>query len=254
VVAKVPTRLSVPDPAGRKADHSVVVIDVEIESPERSPDIRSRMLWYYEFLRRRHSLPVFPVCLFLKVGLDGIGWDCYEEKLWDRVLLRFEYPYIGLAALDGLTYLRGENVLGLAFSALMKLPPAERARNKAEGLARIVRSRENDARKGLLAECFNNYLKLEPTEQIEFERVQAEQPPEVKIMVNSFEEQGRVKGMRTLLQKLLEKKFGPLPPAALDRLKMLPIERLEEIALSLLDVASLQELGLVDAPPTTAGT
>jgi hypothetical protein len=133
VAAKVPTRVPVPDPAGRKPDHSVLVIDVEIESPERSTDIRARMLWYYEFLRRRHSLPVLPVCLFLKVGLDGIGWDCYEERLWDHTLLRFEYPYIGLPALDGLSYFRGENLLGLAFSALMKLPPDDRARIKAEG-------------------------------------------------------------------------------------------------------------------------
>jgi hypothetical protein len=254
VVAKVPTHVPVPDPAGRKADHSVVVIDVEIESPERSTDIRARMLWYYEFLRRRHSLPVFPVCLFLKVGLDGIGWDCYEERLWDHTLLRFEYPYIGLPALDGMTYLRGENLLALAFSALMKLPPAERVRIKVEGLAKIVRSRENNARKGLLAECFNNYLELNAVQQIEFDRVQTEQPPEVKVMVNSFEKQGRIKQAREMVQKQLEKKCGALPPAAIDRLKMLPIERLEEIALSYTDVASLQELGLVDAPPATAGT
>ena len=136
----------------------------------------------------------------------------------------------------------------------MKLPPAERARNKAEGLARIVRSRENDARKGLLAECFNNYLKLEPSERPEFERLQTEQFPEVRIMANSFEEQGRARGKCELLQKQLEKKFGPLPPAALDRLKMLPTERIEEIALTYTDVASLKELGLVDAPPATAGT
>src|SRR5262245_44731325 len=103
VVAKVPTHIPIPDPAGRVADHSLLVVNVEIESPERATDIRPRMLWYYEFLRRRHSLPVFPVCLFLRVALDGIGWDTYEERLWDHPLLRFEYTYIGLPALDGLT-------------------------------------------------------------------------------------------------------------------------------------------------------
>ena len=48
VVAKVPTRVPVPDPSGRGASHSVVVVNVEIESPERATDIRPRMLWYYE--------------------------------------------------------------------------------------------------------------------------------------------------------------------------------------------------------------
>src|SRR5436190_1283048 len=82
--------------------------------------------------------------------LDVVGWDAYEERLWDHPLLRFEYAYIGLPALDGPTYFRGENSLGLALSALMKLPAADRARIKAEGLARIARSRENEVRKELL--------------------------------------------------------------------------------------------------------
>src|SRR5262249_2620860 len=143
VVAKVATRAPVPDPAGRAASHSLVVIDVEIESPERATDVRGRMLWYYEFLRRRYALPVVPVCLFLRVGLDGLGWDAYEERLWDRLLLRFEYAYIGLPALDGLAYYNGANLFGLALSALMKLPAADRARIKAEGLARIARAKDN---------------------------------------------------------------------------------------------------------------
>ncbi|MCI0700213.1 MAG: DUF4351 domain-containing protein [Planctomycetia bacterium] len=246
VVAKVPTRVPVPDSAGRAADHSLVVVDVEIESPERATDIRPRMLWYYEFLRRRHALPVVPICLFLRVGLNGIGWDAYEERLWDHLLLRFEYAYIGLPALDGLPYYNGANLLGVALSALMKLPAADRARIKAEGLARIARAQENTARKGLLGECFNNYLELAPSQVSEFDRLWAQQAPEVKTMVNSFEVSGALRATRNLVRKLLEKKFGPLPEAVFDRLCMLPIERLEEIALSYTDVTSLKDLGLTD--------
>jgi hypothetical protein len=246
VVAKVPTRVPVPDPGGRAADHSVVVIDVEIESPERATDIRPRMLWYYEFLRRRHSLPVLPICLFLRVGMNGIGWDCYEERLWDHLLLRFEYAYIGLPALDGLPYYNGANLLDLALSALMKLPAVDSARIKAEGLARIARAKENTARIELLAECFNNYIKLSPADEPEFKQLLAGQAPEVRNMVSSFEISGRLNAMRDIARKLLQKKFGELPQAVLDRLLMLPVERLEEIALSYTDVASLKELGLAD--------
>jgi hypothetical protein len=28
------------------------------------------------------QLPVLPIGLFLRVGLDGIGWDAYEEHFW----------------------------------------------------------------------------------------------------------------------------------------------------------------------------
>lgn len=244
LVAKVPTREPVPDPAGHAVDHSLVVIDVEIESPDRATDVRPRMLWYYEFLRRRHGLPVFPICLFLRVGLNGIGWDDYEERLWGRPLLHFEYAYIGLPALDALTYFRGENLLGLALTALMKLPETDRARIKAEGLARIARSRENDVRKELLTECFDNYLVLKPAEVPEYERLQTEQFPEVSTVVNSIEERGRVKGQRELVRKLLDKKFGPLPQEVLTQIEAMSIARLEELSLAILDAKSLEELGL----------
>lgn len=246
VVAKVPTRVPVPDPAGRAADHSLVVINVEIESLERATDVRPRMLWYYEFLRRRYGLPVVPICLFLRVGLNGLGWDAYEERLWDRPLLRFEYAYIGLPALDGLPYYNGANLLGLALSALMKLPAADSARIKAEGLAKIAQARENTARRELLAECFDNYLKLAPADEPEFDRLLAEQTPEGVQVVNSIEERGRLKATRELVRKQLQKKFGELPKAVLDRLILLPVERLEEIALSYTEAATLKDLGLTD--------
>jgi hypothetical protein len=55
---------------------------------------------YYVQLRRDTQLPVLPIGLFLRVGLDGIGWDAYEENFWEHRLLRFEYAYVGLPALE----------------------------------------------------------------------------------------------------------------------------------------------------------
>ena len=40
------------------------------------------MFEYYVQLRRDTGLPVLPIGLFLRVGLDGIGWDAYEEHFW----------------------------------------------------------------------------------------------------------------------------------------------------------------------------
>src|SRR4029453_7200320 len=147
--------------------------------------------------------------------------------------LHFEYAYIGLPALDGIEYLRGDNLLGLALAALMNLPPSERARIKAEGPARIARSRENTARKELLTECFDNYLNLRPDELPEYERLQTEQFPEANAVVNSIKEQGRILGQRQIVRKLLDKKFGPLTQEVLAKLDALPVERLEEISLAL---------------------
>lgn len=248
-VAKVPTREPVPDPAGGTAGHQLVVVNVEVEWPDRAAGVRPRMWVHYDFLRRRHELPVLPICLFLRVGLDGIGWDAYEERVWGHTVLRFEYAYVGLPALDGEKYASGPNLLALALSALMKFPAADRARLKAEGLERIARSRDNDVRKHLLAVCFDRYFRLTPPEQTEYERRRAEHDVEVRTMVSHFE----LRGQQRLVRRLLEKKFGPLPPEALQKLESLRPEELEEVALTYPDAASLVAIKLLDPPPPPEG-
>ena len=46
-----------------------------------------------------HRLPVWSMGLYLHVGLDGVGWDVSGD-LWERRVVHFEYPYVGLPALD----------------------------------------------------------------------------------------------------------------------------------------------------------
>ena len=89
---------------------------------------------------------------------------------WEHRLLRFEYAYVGLPALDGEPYATGENLLGVALSTLMRVPPEKRAELYAEGLKRIARSGENDWRRFLLAECLEAYADLDEAQK---ERLQA---------------------------------------------------------------------------------
>jgi hypothetical protein len=94
LVARLPLRPGVPPPApasGEPADFWLTLIHVEIEARDTVVVLRPRMLSYYEQLRRQYGLPVFPIALYLRVGLKGTGWDVYEEKYWDRRLLSFEY-------------------------------------------------------------------------------------------------------------------------------------------------------------------
>ena len=93
--------------------------------------------------------------------MDGIGWDAYEEHFWEQRIIRFEYTYVGLPALDGEPYVTGENLLGVALSALMRLPANRRGELYAEGLKRIACSEENDYRRFLLAACLEAYADLD---------------------------------------------------------------------------------------------
>jgi hypothetical protein len=137
------------------------LIHVEIESQDTVAPLRPRMHSYYEQLRRRHGLPVLPIALYLRVGLDGIGWDEYEETYWGHRLLGFTYAYVGLPGLDGEQYVAGEPLLGAALTALMRVPAARRAAVHAEALRRLAEARENEYRRYLLLECLEAYATLD---------------------------------------------------------------------------------------------
>ena len=95
-------------------DDLVALVHVEVESRASTLAFRPRTFGYYIQLRRDTRLPVLPIALFLRVGLSGIGWDAYEEHFWENRILRFEYAYVGLPAVEGESYATGENLLGVA--------------------------------------------------------------------------------------------------------------------------------------------
>jgi hypothetical protein len=213
------------------------------------------MFEYWEQLRRDSQLPVLPIGLYLRVGLDGIGWDAYEVFFWEHRILRFEYAYVGLPGLDAEQYVSGEHLLGVALSALMRVPPERRAELHAEALQRIARSGENDWRRFLLAECVEAYSELDEAQR---QRLQAllttEAYQEVRpFMITTYERgkiEGRIEGQvqerREMALLQLEAKFGPLAPAIKQRVEALSPEQLRQLLLDLVKGQSLKELHLED--------
>jgi hypothetical protein len=210
---------------------------------------------------------VLPIGLFLRVGLEGIGWDAYEEAFWEHRLLRFEYAYVGLPALDGAAYATGEHLLGVALSALMRLPAARRTELHAEVLKRIARSGENDWRRFLLAECLEAYADLDDAQKERLHGLLSTEPyREVQpLMITTYErgiqsgilkgieqgiqqgiEQGIQQGEQRSALRQLEAKFGPLSAEVKRRVEALSPEELARLQLDLLHAQSLQELRLQD--------
>jgi hypothetical protein len=233
-------------PAVRKGVTDLVaLVHVELESRESAAALRPRMFYYYVQLRRDTGLPVLPIGLFLRVGLEGIGWDAYEEHFWEQRILRFEYTYVGLPALAGEQYALGENLLGAALSSLMRVPAERRAELYAEALKRIARSGENDYRRFLLAESLEAYAELDEGQKGRLQALlSSEQFQEVRpIMITTYE-RGIIEGERRLALAQLEAKFGPLSPQAKQRVEALSPEELRQLTLDLLKAQSLTELGL----------
>jgi hypothetical protein len=83
LVCRLRLRPGVPPPFPGGEEGGLVLIHLEVESKDRIAGFRRRFFDYYCDLRRRYDLPVRPIGLFLRVGLDGVGWTNYEETFWD---------------------------------------------------------------------------------------------------------------------------------------------------------------------------
>jgi hypothetical protein len=262
LIARLKLRPDAPPPREGVTD-LVALVHLEVESSDSSVAFQPRMFDYYIQLRRDTGLPVLPIALFLRLGLKGVGWDSYVEQFWEHPIIRFNYAYVGLPALDGEPYATGENLVGVALSTLMRLPAARRAELYAEGLKRIAGSGQNAYRQMLLAECLEAYAELDETEK---KRLHAEAYPEVQILMKTTYERGIEQGIeqgiergieqgiergieqgeRRLTLRLIEAKFGPLSPQVKQQVEALSPHELARVQLDLLKAESLQELGLND--------
>jgi hypothetical protein len=246
LVARLHLRPGAPPPCPDAAD-LLALVHVEVEARPSTVGLRPRMFDYYALLRRDSGLPVLPIGLFLRVGLEGVGWDAYEEYFWEHRLLRFEYAYVGLPALDAERYVSGQHLLGVALSTLMKVPLERRAELVAEGLKRIAGSGENDWRRFLLAECLEAYADLDDPQK---ERLQAllttEQYAEVRPVMITTYERGMIAGERQTALRQLEAKFGPLSPQVRQRVEAMSPEELRQLTLDFVTAKSLKELRLED--------
>ena len=180
-----------------------------------------------------------------------IGWDADEEYFWEHRLLRFEYAYVGLPALEAERYATGERLLGVALSVLMRVPAERRAELHAEALKRIACSGENDWRRFLLAECVEAYANMDEAQR---QRLQAllttEQYQEVgPLMITTYERgkmDGLIEGQRQLALAQLEARFGPLGPEVQQRVAALSADQLRQVMIDFAKGESLKELHLED--------
>jgi hypothetical protein len=161
LVGKLPTRRGVPGQRAGEAERWLALVHIEIESPDKATPLRPRMFDAYCHLRRKYGLPVLSIALYLRVGLNGIGIDIYEEHFWELRPIRFEYLYVGLPALDAIEYLQGDNWLGVALAALMRIAKDRVAALGAEALRRIQSAPLSEQQRFLLGECVQAYLPMD---------------------------------------------------------------------------------------------
>jgi hypothetical protein len=256
VVADLVARLRQRPAPGAESAEALALVHVEVESREAVAAFRRRMYDYYHALRRKHDCPVLPIAVYLRVGLEGLGFDSYAEGYNDVELLSFRFLYVGLPALEAERYVAGGNWLGVALAALMRMPPERRAWVRGEALRRLLlECPESDYRRWLLCECVEAYLALSPEQEQEYQRLLTTEKYQAMIPtmkttyekgMEAGEERGLVRGQRQAARIQLEVRFGPLSPAASQRLDEWPADRLSELLVAILKAPSLKDLGLED--------
>ncbi|MBW3599192.1 MAG: hypothetical protein KY475_18215 [Planctomycetes bacterium] len=252
LVCKLPLRQPVVTARGAAATGTVVIIHVEVESADTAEPLRLRMFQYFSCLRQKYTEPILPVAVYLRVGLDGIGADSYEERFGDFEVVRYNYLYVGLPALEAESYLNRGDALAAALAATMSIPADRRAETKVESLSRVVASGEDEYRTFLLTEFVQAYFPLRsPEEQAKFEQLLArDEYSEVKAMATTWYEEGleegRKLGRRATILEVLEKRFAPLPHDIHSRIEKCPEAKLGELLDRALTAPSLAELRVDD--------
>jgi hypothetical protein len=218
------------------------------------------MARYFFHLSERYYLPVLPVVVFLRVGLDGISELTHTIRFGRLDTLVFRCLYVGLPALDAVEYLEGDNDLGAALAGLMRIQREERVRILVNGLRRIANAERNEYERYLLVDCLERYLSLEtPADQTEFDRLIEMQDYEVVKMlaITTFEkgleqglekgiEKGLHKGQREMVVIALEERFGPVSESVKQKLDQLAPTEFPDLLRRILKGASLAELGQDD--------
>jgi hypothetical protein len=89
MVARIGATQSIPE--GKTEAPWLVLVHIEIESPDQTARLKPRLPHYYHHLRAAHGLPVLPIVVYLNVQLDGIGSDSHSEWFWELEVNTFRY-------------------------------------------------------------------------------------------------------------------------------------------------------------------
>lgn len=230
---------------------------VHAETQSRSQKLfPRRMFQYFARLHERHDLPVYPVVIYSFDRPRMQQPSAYNLQLPGLDVLKFQYTVIQLNQLNWKDYLNRQNPIAAALMAKMQISSNERFRVKLECLRMIATLKLDKAKSRLIAGFVDSYLRLADSEQNAFHRAldMLEEPQKEGVMeivtswmeegIKQGIEQGRAEGASMLVVSLLSRRFGSLDQSDLERIRVLPLEKLERLAGDLLDFKTARDIDL----------
>ncbi len=229
------------------------LVHVEHQSSAQS-GFNKRMFRYFARLHEKFDLPIFPIALFSFDTPRRAEPESYEVGFPMLRVLDFRYHVIQLNRMNWRDFVRHSNPVASALMSQMQIEPSERAHVKLQCLRLLTTLKLDPARMQLISGYVDTYLKLSEAETEEFETELEKEAPaqkeEVMQIVTSWmqegieigQEAGQRKEALKLAQRLLRRRLSTLPRDAGERIKTLPLEKLEDLSEALLDFKTRDDL------------
>ena len=203
------------------------------------PDMACRMLEYYFLLWKRYNVP--PVQQMIYVG--GRPMTMSAEIQHEN--LTFRYRIIDMRELDSEALLQSPVIADTMLAILCRLDDTRAAvRRILARVSRLPKPQRANAMSQLLV--LSGLRRLEAVIKEETARM----PVIIDLMENTvirgYYLQGKEEGARneamSILTRQLERRFGPLPEAAIAKLHAADLATLEDWGLRMLDACGLEEV------------
>jgi hypothetical protein len=228
------------DLVGEAADQSLIHLELQSTNDASMP---RRMLDYYLGIQRLRGKYPRQLCLYVGESMLRMPTELRTAELC------FRYVAVDIRSLDGDRLLESPDIGDNVIAVLARL------RDHRSAIRRIM-ARVAELPHGARAAALAQLLTLSGLRKLEelVEQEARKMPIHIDIMENKVLgreykrgllegiKEGQQKGEVTVLRRLLEKRFGPLPSWAEQRLTSKSIPELEDLSLRLLDASTLEEL------------
>lgn len=225
-----------------------VLVHVEVEARARTRML-GRLREYAGRIQARYGGPLLSVLLNLRGGKFG-GVQSVEPdgELAGPGLTSFRYLAFNLSCCVAEEYLQRPEPLAWALAALMTPGSLSRPQHKRACLRRIAAARLPEEKRLLLVDCVETYLVLTDEEEREYKglgkrKTEGMMNPMHMTWSERMMAQGRVDGVRQVLLRQMNQRFGPLPERVRQKVEgIASMPRLNRLADRLLVAGSLEEL------------
>ncbi len=243
-----------------EGEPEAIIIHIEVEGRDKK-SVPKRMFEYYSLLRLLRQKKVLPLALILQPDAGGISWPIYQETLFGRELVTFQYGQVGLRDLPSEAYL-DRNPVAAALAALMEPQQQSKASVKLAGLRTVIDSSLTAGDKLFLIDVIETYLPTATLVDAGAEIMEALMETELTWRERIAQEgvlkgkqEGLKEGLREglregkleLLLRLLTIKFGVLSVDFVERLEAITDTTVfDQLSEQVLTAQSVDELKLSD--------